>query len=166
VMKRNIVRQAAEDWAYFFGQMNLNTVAAGAESTFIWNSNGFISGHYITNANPYVGFLLYVYGINQMNPPFRSGGEGSAAGGFGHETEIKGNYNTLGWYLATGDADWWKASNAGNEQNDLSSAVHLGGTLKVSFIFRLPEFDYGCQLIHHCDRWHHVDRVFSNAPIG
>ena len=37
---------------------------------------------------------------------------------------MKGNYNTLGWYLTTGDNDWWKASNFGNEQNDLYSIAH------------------------------------------
>ena len=42
----------------------------------------------------------------------------------GTEIEIKGNFNTLGWYLATGDSDWWRASNFGNEQNDLYSIAH------------------------------------------
>jgi hypothetical protein len=42
----------------------------------------------------------------------------------GTEIEIKGNFNTLGWYLTTGDDDWWRASNFGNEQNDLYSISH------------------------------------------
>jgi hypothetical protein len=136
--RRDIVRQAAEDWAYFFADMNLNLVAAGAERTFIWNSNGFTGGTYTTNTAAYRGFLLYVYGIDQASPPYRSGGEPSSAGNFqasggvtlpikrsgGHELEIKGNFNTLGWYLTTGDNDWWRASNLGNEQNDLYSIAH------------------------------------------
>ena len=136
--RRNIVQQAAEDWAYFFADMNLDLVPAGAEQTFIWNPTGFINGVYAANSAAYRGFLLYVYGINQASPPYRSGGEPSFNGGFqhaagnalplkrsgGHELEIKGNYNTLGWYLTTGDDDWWKAGNFGNEQNDLASIAH------------------------------------------
>ena len=136
--KRSIVQQAADDWAYFFTGMNLDAVPAGAEQTFIWNSDGFISGSYTANLAAYTGYLLYAYGINQAVAPYRSGGEPSFYGGFqkvggvalplkrsgGHELEIKGNYNTLGWYLTTGDDDWWKASNFGNEQNDLYSIAH------------------------------------------
>jgi hypothetical protein len=136
--RRDIVRQAAEDWAYFFADMNLDLVAAGAEQTFIWNSNGFTGGTYTANTTAYRGFLLYVYGIDQASPPYRSGGEPSFAGGFqasggsalsikrsgGHELEIKGNFNTLGWYLTTDESDWWRASNFGNEQNDLYSIAH------------------------------------------
>ena len=136
--KRNIVRQAAEDWAYFFTDMNLDLVPAGAEQTFIWNSTGFINGSYTTNSTAYRGYLLYAYGINSATTPYRSGGEPSFNGGFqssggnalplkrsgGTEIEIKGNFNTLGWYLTTGDDDWWKASNFGNEQNDLYSIAH------------------------------------------
>ena len=80
--RRDIVRQAAEDWTYFFAGMNLDLVAAGAEQTFIWNSNGFTGGTYATNAAAYRGFLLYAYGIDQASPPYRSGGEPSFAGGF------------------------------------------------------------------------------------
>lgn len=136
--RRNIVQQVAEDWAYFFADMNLDLVPAGAEQTFIWNPTGFINGVYTTNSAAYRGFLLYVYGINSATTPYRSGGEPSFAGGFqssggtalplkrsgGHELEIKGNFNTLGWYLTTGDDDWWIASNFGNEQNDLASIAH------------------------------------------
>jgi hypothetical protein len=136
--RRDIVRQAAEDWAYFFADMSLDLVAAGAEETFIWDATGFFTGMHITNAAAYRGFLLYAYGIDQAKPPFRSGGEPSFTGGFqssggaplplkrsgGTEIEIKGNFNTLGWYLATGDDDWWIASNFGHEQNDLYSIAH------------------------------------------
>lgn len=136
--KRDIVRQAAEDWAYFFADMNLNVVPAGNEGTFIWNPDGFNSGTFVQNASAYRGFLLYAYGINAASPPFRSGGEPSFSGGFqasgatplplkrsgGVEIEIKGNYNSLGWFLTTSDGDWWKASNFGNEQNDLYSIAH------------------------------------------
>lgn len=133
--QRNIVRQAADDWAYFFTDMNLDVVAAGAEETFIWNRDGFNSGAYVTNGVAYRGFLLYAYGIDAATPPYRSGGEPSFIGGFqssggnvlplkrsgGVEIEIKGNFNTLGWYLTSGDDDWWKTGNLSDEQNDLYS---------------------------------------------
>lgn len=136
--KRAIVRQAAEDWAYFFSGMNLGSVAANTEQTFIWNSDGFTGGGYVRNTSAYTGYLLYAYGIDQPAPPYRSGGESSLAGGFqraggkqlplrrsgGTEIEVKGNYNTLGWHLATSDDDWWKASNLVNVQNDLYSIAH------------------------------------------
>ncbi len=155
VAKRNIVRQAAEDWAYFFTGMNLEVVPLGAEQTFIWNSNGFTGGNYTTNAAAYTGFLLYAYGINQASPPYRSGGEPSFAGGFQHsggsalplkrsggtEIEIKGNFNTLGWYLTTGDDDWWRASNFGNELNDLYSIAHH--EIGHSLIFNPAHTEFG-----------------------
>lgn len=135
---RALYQQLANDWAYFFADPGLDPVTAGAERTFIWNPAGFTSGSFITNSNAYRGYLLYAYGIDQLAPPFRSGGEPSNAGGFltaqgtslklrrsgGQELEIKGNYNDLGWYLSTADDDWWKASNLGNVQNDLASIPH------------------------------------------
>ncbi|MEY2541405.1 MAG: hypothetical protein QOI22_1007 [Verrucomicrobiota bacterium] len=134
-VKRGIVQQAAQDWAYFFADMNLDMVPAGAEETFIWDPDGFNSGNFIHNTSAYRGFLLYAYGIDSATQPYRSGGEPSATGGFqssggtplplrrsgGVEIEIKGNFNTLGWFLTSTDDDWWKASNFGNEQNDLYS---------------------------------------------
>ena len=95
------------------------------------------NGSFVTNASAYRGYLLYAYGIDQASPPYRSGGEPSNAGGFltaggtslnlrrsgGQELEVKGNFNT-GWYLSTGDSDWWMATNLGNVQNDLASIPH------------------------------------------
>lgn len=134
--KRAIVQQGANDWAYFVDNMNLDTVPSGAETTFIWNPDGFVSGSFVTNASPYTGFLLYAYGIHSA--ALRSGGEPSSAGGFqssggvglplkrsgGVEIETQGNFNTLGWFLTTGDDDWWRSSNLGSEQNDLYSISH------------------------------------------
>lgn len=47
--KREIVRQAANDWAYFIDEMNLATVPAGAETTFIRNPDGSKAGSFTTN---------------------------------------------------------------------------------------------------------------------
>ena len=136
--KRNIVQQAANDWAYFFAGMNLDTVPVGAETTFIWDPDGFNTGHYTTNSSAYKGFLLYAYGIH--HDELRSGGEPSFYGGFqtagggstalplkrsgGVEIETQGNFNTLGWFLTTGDNDWHVTGNLGHEQNDLYSIAH------------------------------------------
>jgi hypothetical protein len=134
--KRQIIQQAADDWAYFMGDMNLDAVGAGAETTFIWDPDGFVTGSFVTNMNSYTGFLLYAYGIH--SDALRSGGEGSSAGGFqssggvplqlrrsgGVEVETQGNFNTLGWFLTTSDNDWWTSGNLGNEPNDFYSIPH------------------------------------------
>ena len=145
--ERDIMQQAARDWAYFVQDMNLDTVASGAQSTWIWNyplawTGPPPNGHWVTNGLPYEGFLLYAYGIN--TPELRSGGEPStccfhSSGGVtlplrrsgGVEIEIKGNFNTLGWFLTAGDDDWWFSGNLGNEPNDLYSIAHheFGHTL-------------------------------------
>jgi hypothetical protein len=133
--RRALVKQAADDWAYFFGGMNLDAVAVGAESTYIW-SNNFNGGYYVSNTNTYRGYQLYAYGTT--NAAHRSGGEGSYAGSVqrsngvplmikrsgGYEAEIHGNYNTLGWLLLTNDAHWLATGNLGHETNDLYSIAH------------------------------------------
>lgn len=133
---RAIILQAADDWAYFLEGPDFDSVGAGSESTWIWNSDGFNSGKTVSNAYSYKGFLLYVYGIHSSL--LRSGGEPSANGGYqssigvnaplrrsgGVEIDTAGNYNSLGWFLTTGDDDWWFASNLGNVKNDLYSIAH------------------------------------------
>jgi hypothetical protein len=133
--KRAIVEQAAADWAYFIGDMNLDLVPAGTEQTFIWDKNGFVGGNFVPNAADYKGFLLYAYGIHSGE--VRSGGEPSSYGfqhsvgtplpirrSGGYEAETAGNYNSLGWFLTTSDNDWWVSGNLGNEPNDLYSIAH------------------------------------------
>ncbi len=133
--RRALVRQAADDWSYFFRGMNLDPVPAGSETTYIW-SNNFNGGYYFSNTNNYTGYLLYAYGTT--NSAHRSGGEGSYSGGVqrsagsplgikrsgGFEAEIYGNYNTLGWLLITNDNDWLVTGNLGNQTNDFYSIAH------------------------------------------
>ncbi len=133
---RNVISQGALDWAFFFDDMKLDPTPAGQETTFIWNSDGFVSGHFIQNAYTYTGYLLYTYGIHSN--ALRSGGEVSTAGGLqtssgmqlslkrsgGLEIETAGNFNQLGWNLSTVDSDWWLSGNLGNEQNELFSISH------------------------------------------
>jgi len=134
-LRRSLVKQAADDWTYFFGSMNLNPVAVGTETTYIW-SNNFSGGFFFTNTNAYTGYLLYAYGTT--NSDLRSGGEGSYSGPVqssggtpltvkrsgGFEAQISGNYNTLGWLLLTNDNDWLVTGNLGNETNDFYSIAH------------------------------------------
>src|SRR6266566_4552245 len=133
--RRALVRQVADDWAYFFTGMNLDPVPVGTESTYIW-SNNFNGGYYFNNPNSYTGYLLYAYGTT--NSAHRSGGEASFYGGSqtsggvprtlhrsgGFEAEIYGNYNTLGWLLLTNDSDWLATGNLGDETNDFFSIAH------------------------------------------
>src|SRR5262249_43299098 len=69
---RSVVLQVARDWAYFFGDMQLQTVPAGAEKTLIWGPDGFKTSRTVTNAREYKGYLLYAYGIKSSE--VRSGG--------------------------------------------------------------------------------------------
>lgn len=133
--RRALTTQAANDWTYFFAGMNLDPVLAGTETTFIW-SNNFDGGDYFTNTNDYTGYLLYAYGTT--NDTHRSGGEGSFSGdpqtsggspltikrSGGFESEIYGNYNTLGWLFLTNDNDWLVTGNLGDETNDFYSIAH------------------------------------------
>ena len=133
---RRVVTQAAQDWAYFFDPRGLAEVPAGAEKTFIWDPDGFKTGTVVANAKPFTGHLLYAYGIRSAE--LRSGGEPSGAGGFqtrdgrpltvrrsgGVEIETRGNYNTKGWLVSPGDADFWKATNLGGAAADLYSIAH------------------------------------------
>ena len=134
-VRRALVKQAADDWAYFFSGMNLDPVAAGKEITYIW-SNNFDGGIKATNTNTYTGFLLYAYGTT--NATHRSGGEASFNGGAqtnhgkalplhrsgGFESEIYGNFNTLGWLTLSNDSDWLATGNLGSETNDFYSIAH------------------------------------------
>jgi hypothetical protein len=133
--RRALTQQAADDWTYFFTGMNLDPVAIGAESTFIW-SNNYDGGYYFSNTNKYTGFLLYVYGTT--NETHRSGGGGNffgdvqTSGGSpltmkrsgDFSSEIYGNYNTLGWLFLTNDNDWLVTGNLGDETNDFYSIAH------------------------------------------
>jgi hypothetical protein len=135
--KRAIVRQAADDWAFFIQDMNFDQVPANNEWTYIWKDEGSNPPNYpVLNSSAYTGFLLYAYGIH--TDTHHSGGapswnafqtiNGNAtqlrrSGGF--DAEVHGNYNTLGWDLTITDDTWYKATNFGDVKNDLYSiALH------------------------------------------
>ncbi len=151
-LKQAIVQQVAADWAYFFDNMQLDSVSAGMEQTFIWHPDGFNSGIWFANARPYTGYLLYAYG--NQNSELRSGGQPSLhafqtrsglqlplrrSGGI--QMHTAGNYNTLGWFLTTGDDDWWVSGNLGDEKNDFYSIVHHEMGHALFFNPGYPGFD-------------------------
>ncbi len=154
--RRAIVTQAANDWAYFFAGMNLNAVGVGQESTFIWNyplafTGPPPQGYFHNNTVGYTGFLLYAYGID--TPQLRSGGEPGLccfqhAGGNpldvrrsgGTQIDMKGNFNTLGWFLTASDDDWWTSANLGGEPNDLYSVAHHEMGHAMAFNSGYPRF--------------------------
>ncbi|MBE7170046.1 MAG: putative Ig domain-containing protein [Williamsia sp.] len=131
---RSIVRQAADDWAFFLQNMDFDTIKANTQQSYIWNDD-FAGGMYIPNSTAFNGFLLYAYGFHCA--PHRSGGEGQTysfqtikgvqtklrpVGGY--VAEVHGNYNTLGYGTYT-DSTWFDATNFGDKQNDLYSiAIH------------------------------------------
>jgi hypothetical protein len=150
--KRAVAAQAANDLAYFVGYTNLNLVPAQTEYTWIWETNGFVTGRYILNSSAYRGYLLYAYGIHSA--ALRSGGEGSYGGGFqmsgstqfplrrsgGYEAETAGNFNSLGWLVSTNEHDWWVTGNLGNERNDLASIAHHEIAHALFFNSAYPRF--------------------------
>ena len=135
-VRRQIVQQAADDWAYFIDDMSLDAVAAGAEKIWIYPP---ITDFSVATLNPnpaaYTGFLMEMYGV--QDPDIRAGGAGSnqsfqtshgvplsirRSGNVAMDT--RGNFNTLGWMLITNDADWWMTDNRGEHQPDLYSIAH------------------------------------------
>jgi len=134
--KRQLVEQAAADWAYFIDEMNLDEVPAGAEKTWIWSPQGFKRGGVVKNSASYPGVLLYAYGIHTRD--LRSGGEPSREGdpqrsarkklplkrSGGLEIETEGNFNDIGWMVSLDEDDWWRATNRREVKNDLYSISH------------------------------------------
>lgn len=134
---KDVVQQAADDWAYFLDDRHLDEVPALDELTFIWDPTGFVTGTITQNDAAYTGFLLYAYGIHSAD--LRSGGEGSYQGkpassngtalplrrSGGYEIETQGNFNTLGWSFDLDPDNWWKSANLRGDQPDFYSiALH------------------------------------------
>jgi hypothetical protein len=131
--KRRVVRQAAEDWSYYFETVPLEPVAAGREQTFVWDDDGWKTGHLVLNSHAYTGYVVYAYGIHTAE--LRSGGEPSRTGSLqsrklpihrsgGLEVETHGNYNTNGWLVSLAPEDFWQATNLAGSKNDLFSIAH------------------------------------------
>ncbi len=135
-----VLKQAADDWAYFMLDMGQDTVPIGDESTPIWNPDGFVTQRPNVNRTAYRGYMMYITGI--QHDEMRAGGSPSLVGkpqtvkgkattlrrSGTVEFETRGNWNQLGWFLTMGDEDWWYSGSLRNEQQDLYSiALHEMG---------------------------------------
>jgi hypothetical protein len=151
---RSVVMQAAQDWAYFLADRNMDVVQAGDELTHIWSADGFHDPRFVPNAAAYRGFLLYQYGIRHAAPPLRSGGSPSlhafqTIGGAmlplrrsGEVAmEVRGNFNTLGWRMSLADDDWFVSTNLGHERNDYYSIARHEIGHALFFNRGYPHFD-------------------------
>ena len=132
---RELTQQAADDWAYFFANMNLENVKVGEERSWIWNPEAGARSKMVTNTFEYQGFLLYAHGIR--NPQLHSGGaasnlsspqiiKGQASGLMRSGTismEVTGNYNGLGWHQLEPDKDYWVTGNMRHQKHDYYSIV-------------------------------------------
>ncbi|MBX7133750.1 MAG: Ig domain-containing protein [Fimbriimonadaceae bacterium] len=133
---KELAETAAKDWAYFLEAPVFDPVPAGAETSFIYEPNGFERGQTVTNAQPYTGFLLYFVGVT--GPEKRSGAVASDVGTSqmikGRKTglrrsgtvamETTGNYNAKGWQFLAPDEAWWEAGNMSTMVADFFSIVH------------------------------------------
>ncbi len=137
--KRQIMTQAAEDWAYFLDGSGLDPVAAGAEETLVDDVKGWYGERpKVTNATGYTGFLLYGVGIqteeirstgfpNPAGPIQTRGGTeipGRLRRSGAIEMESRGNYATVGWTVSTSDDDWYKLENLTDLPADIASIAH------------------------------------------
>ena len=150
-LKQSIVRQAADDWAYFLADPGLDSVEAGEEQTYIWDDE-WASGNWVPNSFAYKGFLLYAYG--QDNSEKRSGG-GASNHAFqhingnqipirrsgGYHAEPDGNFNELGWNTSMTSDSWFASRNLSGEPHDLYSiALHEIGHALGFHSFPYPNF--------------------------
>ena len=118
--------QAAEDWVYFFDDMELDEVPAGQEQSWIESLEGWPKGDAVWNKESYTGFLLYAYGARSTGGgPSWEGGYQSANG----ETlplkrsgdiafNMPGECGTIGHMIGVPDSEWWKETNIGCESHD------------------------------------------------
>ncbi|MCB9855849.1 MAG: putative Ig domain-containing protein [Phycisphaerales bacterium] len=156
---RDVLAQAAADWAWFIDDMNLDAVSPNQQITWIWRyplawTGPTPQGGNVGNSAGYVGYLLYAHGIDTAEN--RSGGSPSTCC-FQHsggamlplrrsgavDIETQGNYNTIGWRINNNDADWWISGNLSNEQNDLYSIAHHEIGHALAFHSAYPGFASG-----------------------
>ena len=150
-LKQSIVRQAADDWAYYLADPGLDSVDVGEEQTYIWEDE-WASGNWVPNSFAYKGFLLYAYG--QDNSQVRSGGGGSSHAfqsingiqipmrrSGGYHAEPDGNFNGLGWNTSMTADTWYASRNLSGEPHDLYSiALHEIGHALGFHSFPYPNF--------------------------
>ena len=110
---REAVQQAADDWAYFIADMDLDEVLAGEE--LMWGPDNVR----LRNAIDYTGILIGAYG--HPNSEMTATG-GPTCGGQNHsssgvelpikrsgniEFDPRGLFDTLGWIISLDEDEWW-----------------------------------------------------------
>ena len=136
---RATAQQGADDWAYFFANMNLDTVAAGEEMMWINDPGPWGIGKYEMNTYAYNGFLLQIYaqpndgqgnGANASHDPDNQSSRGVRLplkrSGIYHY-DPRGNGNTNGWLTDPLDSEWWKAHDQSKPADLYSGVIHEGG---------------------------------------
>ena len=137
---RTAVQQAADDFAYYIGDMNLDTVPKGTQSTSIsnhWRNTGHVT---VTNSFAFKGFLAYAYGHydEQLNASGGSSGRNQTSAGrelplrrTGSVTfDPRGNHDPRGWEFSFNPDSWWKAHLPSEPIDLYSIALHeLGHAL-------------------------------------
>ena len=137
---RETIEQAADDWAYFIGDMELDEVSVGAEVMWLWNPGGYDSGRTVRNRIAYTGYLMNVYGHPHGELTASGGpscdGRNQTSGGVelliprsgNTNFDPRGNYSTGGWLVSTDESEWWKAESPVSPPSDLYSiALHEMG---------------------------------------
>ena len=151
---RATTQQAADDYAYFIADMDLDEVPIGGEDRMWINESGnpdrpavWGRGDHLTNTFAYTGYLMNVYGYYYAeNGPGGSGGpscEGRNQSSDGREYLVKrsgsilmnprGNYGSIDWIKSPDESGWWEAESGNNVKADFYSiALHEIGH---SFVF-------------------------------
>ena len=109
---RRVVRQAADDWAYFIADMNLDKVRAGEAQ--MWHRTSSGGRRLVTNAIDYTGLMVHAYG--KRSKLMRASADQACNGG--NQTSLgemlplmrlgaiifdpRPDYNTLAWLNAGG----------------------------------------------------------------
>ena len=142
---RATIQEAADDFAYFIADMNLDEVRVGEESMWI-NESGDPNnprdwgvGEWVSNRVAYTGFWLGVYGNYRNEGGPGGGGQPSGSGrnqssrGKEYPTKRsgivdinpKGNWSSNGWMKSPDEGGWWESESGSNVKADLYSiALH------------------------------------------
>ena len=124
---RATVQQVADDWAYYFADMNLDEVPAGAER--LWSPYD----RYFRNGSAYSGIWIATYGyVNPKKgasagstcdgPNHSSGGQKLPIKRSGHmKFDPRGSYSSVDWVVSEDHEPWWAAESGENIKADLYS---------------------------------------------
>lgn len=138
-LRRRVVQQAADDWAYFIDGSGFDPVAPMTEATLVWMKDWKLPpphGPMVPNQQGYRGFWIQTVGLQVQET--RASGAGTysertqSAGGrrlplarSGNVTfDPRGNFYPIGWLVSLEDRDWWKHTGQPDRPDDLLSIAH------------------------------------------